>query len=518
MTKLNLSLAILLIGTAVVAGNTTGCSSKSGGGGVAGATGTAGSTGAAGSTGGSSAAGSTGTGGMPATCAMNTATLTTSPCKCVPGAYVRMGACACQDGMPDICPTVGCVNKKLDVANCGTCGMACGATSTCNAGACGPAPTMVAAGLAGCTAMTIVATDAVYYAANNTVNKVGVATPIATGEMGATLLQANGTNLFWYNTGTKKIRMVAAAGGTPSDVYAAMAVDGAAAGRHGLPRLAGRHDALLLARQQRPQEGGRGHRGPDGRRRRGQGGIPAALALNGTTNIVFPATFNGDVDAPLLSANPAICGMDDPNDPGNAIMTTCPRLGRSQGELFPDFIAVVAGHAYWVDGPNLKGELIGTKGTSFDSIAMAQTSKITAAVSNGTDAIYFADADPNDANNGYIEKTALAPNSTPVLLARGQKSPISIAVDATKVYWATPTARSSAPRSKRLLTRTPTLSPTGRGLDIAVESYSTIFCSSTSNTTGPGGGPKGIASWPGAQLAEGELAQAARGATCRPRP
>jgi len=436
MTKLNLSLAILLIGTAVVAGNTTGCSKSSGGGGVAGATGTAGSTGAAGSTGGSSAAGSTGAGGMPSTCTMNTATLTTSPCKCVPGAYVRMGACACQDGMPDICPTVGCVNKKLDVANCGTCGMACGATSTCNAGACGAPPTMVAAALTGCTAMSIVATDAVYYAANNSIGKAGVATPIATGEMGASMLQANGTNLFWYNTGTKKIRMVAAAGGTPSDVYAAMPFDG------GMPDVTGflvSPDGMTLyfsLGNNVYKKAVTGTAAPTIVAEEVKEGIPAALALNGTTNIVYPATFNGDVDAPLLSANPAICGMDDPNDPGNAVMTTCPRLGRSQGELFPNFIAVVAGHAYWVDGPNLKGELIGTKGTSFDSISMAQTSKITAAVSNGTDAIYFADADPNDANNGYIEKSALMPNSTPTLLARGQKSPLSIAVDATKVYWA----------------------------------------------------------------------------------
>ena len=58
--------------------------------------------------------------------------------------------------------------------------------------------------------------------------------------------------------------------------------------------------------------------------------------------------------------------------------------------------------------------------TSFDSIAMAQTSKITAAAATA-DTIYFADADPNDPTHGFIEKTPLAPNSTPMLLARGQK-------------------------------------------------------------------------------------------------
>ena len=72
---------------------------------------------------------------------------------CVPGAYKRGGgACQCQDGLPCVCPGVGCVDPMLDPANCGACGMACGATSTCNAGACGAAPTMVSPAIAGCTA------------------------------------------------------------------------------------------------------------------------------------------------------------------------------------------------------------------------------------------------------------------------------------------------------------------------------------------------------------------------------
>ena len=125
--------------------------------------------------------------------------------------------------MPTVCPTIGCVDKKLDPANCGACAMACGATATCNAGACGPAPTVILPAIAGCTAMTIAVDPAaaVYYAdgTHGTINKVGAAAPIATGETGATLLALNGTNLFWYAAGTKKIRMVAAAGGTPVDVY-----------------------------------------------------------------------------------------------------------------------------------------------------------------------------------------------------------------------------------------------------------------------------------------------------------
>jgi hypothetical protein len=127
--------------------------------------------------------------------------------------------------------------------------------------------------------------------------------------------------------------------------------------------------------------------------------------------------------------------MDDGN--GNTIMTSCPRLARSQGELFTKFVAVFAGHAYFVDGQNLKGELIGPMGTAFDVIASAQTSMITAATAAATtDAIYFADADPSDPTHGFIEETPLAPNSVATVIARGQNAPIAIAADAKTVFWA----------------------------------------------------------------------------------
>jgi hypothetical protein len=296
--------------------------------------------------------------------------------------------------------------------------------------------------------MSMVATDAVYFADahGGTINKVastgGTPMQIVTGETGAEFLQIVGTTLYWYNPTTHKIRKVATTGTAASDVYTdmEMGADGGA-----MPDVAG---FLVTADSatvyisvgnnvlKAPVAGG----ATTIVAKEVHGGFPAALALNGTTNIVYPATFNGDVDAPLLSANPAICGAPDPAMPDNADMTTCPRLGRSQGELFPNFMAVIGGHAYWIDGPNVKGEMIAAMGMSFDSIAAAQTSKITAAAATA-DAIYFADSDPPDptmpnAAGGFIERTPLAANSTPTLLVRGQKQPIAIAVDSSKVYWA----------------------------------------------------------------------------------
>jgi hypothetical protein len=326
----------------------------------------------------------------------------------------------------------------LDPDNCGGCGFRCGPTSTCNNGVCGPAPVPVSPSIAGCNAMTMVATDAVYFAdpVHGTINRVGAAAPLALGETGATFLQANGTNLFWYDPAGPQIRKMAATGGAVTGVYTNLqgGVDGGVP-----PSIAGflvspdgQTIYISMGNQviQAPVAGGVSSVVAN----EVHDGQPAALALNGTTNIVYPASFTGDVDAPLLSAMPATCGLEDMF--GNAIQTTCPRLGRSQGELFPNFIAVIAGHAYWVDGPNLKGELIGAMGTSFDGIATSQTAKISAAAATPS-LIYYADWDETDPMHGFIERTPLVPNSTPTLLARGQLTPLAIAVDAKKVYWAT---------------------------------------------------------------------------------
>jgi VCBS repeat-containing protein len=362
--------------------------------------------------------------------------------KCVIGAFMHAGSgCACQESAPCACPDVGCVDPMTDVANCGVCAVRCGPTSTCNGGVCGPTPLTESAPIPGCHAMTMVATNVVYFtdADNGTVNMVGVAKPLAMYEMGPTFLEMSGTSLYWYAKGSKKIRTMAITGGAVTDVFTVTSPDGGApdggapldvAGFLVSPDGANIYISLGTQVLEAPVAGG----GASVVVNEAHLGRPAALALNGTANIVFPVTYNGDVDAPVLGAMPATCGQGDAQ--GNTIMTTCPRLARGQGELFPNFAAAIGGHAYWIDGPNVKGELIGAMGTSFDNIAIAQGSSITAAAAT-TDSIYFADADPTDPTNGFIEKTGLAPNSTATLLARGQSSPLAVAVGATKVYWAT---------------------------------------------------------------------------------
>ncbi len=424
MTKLDVSsVGMLLLASALFAGGLPACNGKSGS-----------SSGAAGTSGGAGT-GAGGTGGA----LVATPGATKPDGSCVAMAYkhpANTGVCICQSDTPDVCDTVGCTDEMTDVANCGACGTACMATAVCNDGTCGASPTVLQAAISGCAGLTIaVLGGAVYYTdeAHNTVNKVGATAPIATDEMGATSLAVQGTNLFWYDKGTKKIRMVAAPGGTPTDVYAntavASATDGGVApdinGFLVTSDGASIYISLGFDVIKAPVAGGTATIVA----KEVEGGLPTSLALNGTTNIVYPAPFNGDVDAPLLSAMPAICGMKDAND--NAIETTCPRLARSQGTLLPSFVAVVSGSAYWVDGLNLDSEMIANMGGQPNTIGVA-TASITAAAA-GTDTIYFAE-------DGLIEKRPAAfdmSNTTPILVARGQMAATSMTLDAMNLYWAT---------------------------------------------------------------------------------
>jgi hypothetical protein len=403
-----------------------------------------------GSVGAGGSLGDAGTAGSNAGICTNAADPAT--CHCVPGAYVRNGACQCYSlrlqsyvqGTPDVCPTVGCTDKMLDADNCGTCGLKCGATSTCNGGTCGPAPTVLLTPVAGCMAALTIAVNAgtVYYAdaTHNTINRIGASAPLATNEMGATWLAINGSDLYWYNKGTNTIRKLAGATGTPTNVFTPKTMTAT------LPAQPTEVDTVggflvtpdgtsvyvsvgtNVVRISATTVGGGA---PVVVVEEKRGGLPGALAFNGTSNIVYPTGLNEEVDAPILGT-PASCGVEDPMM--NIIMTTCPRLANSEGAILLDFIAVIAGKAFWIDGANVKAEMVpaaGGAGTTFEAISMA-TNTITAAT-NTADTIYFAE-------DGIVEKAAAASNPSndpPILLARGQMAPTSMAVDATKVYWST---------------------------------------------------------------------------------
>ena len=224
--------------------------------------------------------------------------------------------------MTDVCPTIGCTDKKLDNDNCGACGTKCMATSSCNASVCGAVPTAVVPAVTGCTALTLALNGtSLFYAdeGHGTINKVGTATAVVSGEMAPTWLASAGANLYWYNKGTKAIRTVAAAGGTADDRSTRTPMP--AADDQRAPSIGGFlvtpdgttvyislgnnviSQALTATLARRVD---------DRRAPRPTAGIPrpsSRSTARRTSSI--PSTFNGDVDAPKLSALPAICGIED---------------------------------------------------------------------------------------------------------------------------------------------------------------------------------------------------------------
>ncbi len=48
----------------------------------------------------------------------------------------RKGDCTCPAGQGDVCPEVGCTNRRSDPSNCGACGNACEFGEVCRKGEC----------------------------------------------------------------------------------------------------------------------------------------------------------------------------------------------------------------------------------------------------------------------------------------------------------------------------------------------------------------------------------------------
>jgi hypothetical protein len=173
------------------------------------------------------------------------------------------------------------------------------------------------------------------------------------------------------------------------------------------------------------------------------GGIPTALGIEGNA-IGYITDFNGNVEIITVEDGVvASCGAPDPTDPSKLLMVNCVRVGGcGPSPLFSRFI-LHDHNAYWGDSGNLFSALDVTA-TSVDptsskaDVATSETD-LTGLV-DGPDFLYFgAPGEPTSASSkvGFIEKTPYAQQSTAIPIARGQDTPSSLAVDATKVYWST---------------------------------------------------------------------------------
>jgi hypothetical protein len=441
--------------------------------------------GTAGSQGGGGSGGGTG-GGQPDASADGPIMPIDGRCP-MQGAYARNGICMCQADMPDICNNV-CVDLRSDDDHCGDCATKCPATSVCNAGKCSagtavvlPAPAAAASpdgGAASCGPLRLVAaggnliwTDTQKGTVNSMPVTGGTPTVIASGQMAPTHLQVVGGNVFWLNSAEKKIMKSALTAGTPAPVVTAPATDSQLGGfavtsdgatvyfssskpdattkpQATISKVAATGGAITIV-------GAQDH------------GVPVAVAIDGTT-VAFPVNGNGDVNAiSVMDAKLAQCGLPPAAGSTDEIDINCSRLGRSQGGLFIDDIFAFGGSAYWLDGSQLKsGVVMGNTAGSYKVIAPSLNSNtITAFTLDGTSMFYMAETgtrncaaymDPKDtsspcvtwgpATGALVQKaTAAVENGTAVPVARvidthdatQVMGVTSVAVDATKVYFAT---------------------------------------------------------------------------------
>lgn len=467
MNQLKLSVGVLLVGSLALAANFAACSKSSGDtGGTAGSTGTAGS----GAAGGESA--------------------TLDGGKCVPGAFVHSGVCACQPDTPTVCDEM-CTSTVTDDSNCGMCDKACAATATCNGSTCGPAAKNLLPAIAGCTlpatsagvAMNIaVSGGKVYYTdnLNGTVGSVpvagGTATPVVSGEKApGQIAIAGGNTAVWISvtasssvtgdggatitTTTAALRKAALPTGPASTIVTETNTNGgiqaftlSSDGQtiyyssdtnvKSIP-LAGAASGTIVAMEQ-------------------LNGVPTALGLSedGKT-IAYVTMLNGDVDVVTLGtsaastngnmcpANTACCGMHDPADPsGEALLNTnCTRVGRSQGAPYFGAVILKNGIAYWGNDTAIHANAA-TPGAAQANVQVATTNGGGITAFGGTASnIYFGDT----VDMWLFKDTYTLPPSDggtkadSTRISRAQVA-TSLAFDATSIYWSTAScAINSAP-------------------------------------------------------------------------
>jgi hypothetical protein len=454
MKKTNLTIGALLLGSVLFVSNFVACSGGEDGTGQAGTTGAAGTVGNAGTNGGGAGTSGPTDGGAGTTTGPTDGgpSATLADGKCVTGAFKRDGVCQCQGSVPNVCGDM-CTDVKTDNDNCGSCGMKCAGSSTCNNGTCGPAAVAVLPKVTGCGELTIAlnaAGDKIFYA-NKTAGAIssvptagGAATPVtgAATEKAPTAITVSGTNVLWINNVPGAGMSVAstirksANGAAPVDLVTATADGGGIRGMavsadgntvyystgnyvKAIPMAGGTSTDIALEEH---------------------GGIPGAIAIDGT-KLVYPTDLNGDVDViTIVAGTVAKCGKPNAQNPEIYDMVNCVRIARSQGSLRKDAMLAFGGWAYWIDGGAIKGGELAPAGTAAnDQIGSTMLNPITSmAVNPAKTNIYFTESDVNAPTgmSGIVQKTGKAKESPQSPLARNQVAPYSIAVTATKVYWA----------------------------------------------------------------------------------
>lgn len=401
--------------------------------GVAGTFGVAGTSGVAGVGGPSTGiSGTTGAAGTPSTGCRAFGGPTLASGKCVAGAFKRNGVCECQSSAPAVCGD-RCVDVMTDDANCGCCGNACGPTSTCNNGKCGPAPVTFRALSPGCGQIELdVASGGIAWTerARGLVTLAttggGAELPVAVGEDDPHAPAVVGGTVYWLtrdklrrgDVTTKPTTVISAAG--PINGFV-VAPDGFtiyySTGTEILrTAINAPPSAVVVAREE-------------------HGGIPRALAIDGS-RVMYPTELNGDVDVATVAVGKvASCSKEGPN--GEPINVDCLRVARSQGSLLLDKIVALPGRVLWADGFALKtSDTTGVNAPANDVVGMTDANDITGFAANPMVA-YFSERTEPQSPTGVIYRAVIGGNQISTRIARGQIAPRVGAIDQSRVYWST---------------------------------------------------------------------------------
>jgi hypothetical protein len=163
-------------------------------------------------------------------------------------------------------------------------------------------------------------------------------------------------------------------------------------------------------------------------------GEATALAAD-DTYLYYPTALSGDTEILTLGT---MC------DPDAAVHALCPPpIAMSQGGLVFDTVVNKGASLYWGDGSSLRGvnvtaALAGSPSVEDFAVTAAQTSLTGFAI--GTQSAYFGE--PGSDGAGYVEKSVPPPldggaSSPTRVIARGQPTPMSFALDGARVYWTT---------------------------------------------------------------------------------
>jgi len=352
------------------------------------------------------------------------------------------GVCVCRSFWPLTCGG-GCVNPQTNDFHCGACGHACAAGATCNAGRCGPAPTVLQTAPVGSCGSVDVAVDGATLVwtddAAGTVSRApsagGPPSVIASEEDHPRAVQLRGPRAFWLagtlatgGADAATIRSAALDGSAPASLVApAGGVTGFVASPDGQTIYFGASGAVrgvattpgaqpvIVATDE-------------------QNGALRAFALDGSA-LMFHA-----YDASGTGAVEVVASVEGPQarcraslEGGVWVGDLCASIGQLLQGPTQLFSVAAAGAGYWPAASALMMSSLTSGAIDRVALATCEAANDVLALGAGGDELVISTV------AGEIGKRpfASAPDVLGVRLARDQKTPRSVASDGARAYWST---------------------------------------------------------------------------------